>query len=44
LISDSRYFWHGSRLYLELDPAIVPAHVFRLRRHLRREQQFDYFM
>ena len=44
LISDSRFFWHGSRLYLELDPAIVPAHVFRLRRHVRREQQFDYFM
>jgi starch synthase (maltosyl-transferring) len=44
LINDSRFFWDGSRLYLELDPAIVPAHVFRLRRHVRREQQFDYFM
>jgi starch synthase (maltosyl-transferring) len=44
LINDSRFFWHGSRLYLELDPEIVPAHVFRLRRHVRREQQFDYFM
>lgn len=44
LISDSRFLWQGPQLYLELDPEIVPAHVFRLRRHVRREQQFDYFM
>jgi len=44
LISDSRFLWQGRRLYLELDPAIVPAHVFRLRRHVRSERQFDYFM
>lgn len=44
LVSDSRFLWQGPKLYLELDPAIVPAHVFRLRRHVRREQQFDYFM
>lgn len=44
LVSDSRFLWQGPRLYLELDPAVVPAHVFRLRRHVRREEQFDYFM
>ena len=44
LISDSRFLWQGPRLYLELDPAIVPAHVFRLRHRVRSERQFDYFM
>jgi starch synthase (maltosyl-transferring) len=32
LISDARYLWHGSRNYIELDPEIQPAHVFRIRR------------
>lgn len=32
LLSDARYLWHGRRNYVELDPEIQPAHVFRLRR------------
>ena len=32
LISDARYTWRGSRNYVELDPEIQPAHVFRVRR------------
>ena len=35
---------HGARNYVELDPHRVPAHVFRLRRRVHREQDFDYFM
>jgi len=27
-----------------LDPARLPAHVFVLRRHLRSEHDFDYFV
>jgi starch synthase (maltosyl-transferring) len=27
-----------------LDPQRMPAHVFRLRRHVRTEHDFDYFM
>ena len=38
------YLWNGPRNYLSLDPASVPAHVFRVRPNLRREQDFDYFM
>ena len=44
LLSNARYLWHGPRNYIELRPQQNPAHIFRLRRHLRREQDFDYFM
>jgi starch synthase (maltosyl-transferring) len=43
LLSDARYLWHGRRNYVELDPQVCPAHIFRIRRHERTEQQFDYF-
>jgi starch synthase (maltosyl-transferring) len=32
LLSDARYVWTGSRNYVELDPEIQPAHIFRVRR------------
>lgn len=32
LLSDARYTWHGRRNYIELDPEIQPAHIFRVRR------------
>ena len=44
LIGEGRYIWHGARNYLSLDPAVAPAHVFRLRRRVRSEHDFDYFM
>jgi len=44
LISDARYLWYGARNYVELDPQASPAHLFRLRRRVRREQDFDYFL
>lgn len=44
LLSDTRYLWQGARNYVELDPHAAPAHIFRLRRHLRTERDFDYFM
>jgi starch synthase (maltosyl-transferring) len=43
LLSGARYLWSGSRNYVELDPAAVPAHIFRLRRRVRSEKDFDYF-
>ena len=33
LLSDARYTWRGGRNYVELNPWIVPAHVFHLIRH-----------
>jgi len=44
LLSDARFLWHGSRNYLEINPRVSPAFVFRVRRRLRTERDFDYFM
>jgi starch synthase (maltosyl-transferring) len=44
LLSDARYLWHGRRNYLEINPQVVPAQVFRIRRKVRTEQDFDYFL
>lgn len=43
LITDARYVWDGSRNYVELNPHVVPAHIFRLRSRVRSEQDFDYY-
>ena len=44
LLSEARYLWYGSRNYVELNSQVVPAHIFRLRRRVRTERDFDYFM
>ncbi len=43
LLSDTRYLWNGEKNYVELDPEKTSAHIFRLRRHVRTEHDFDYF-
>jgi len=43
-LSDQRYQWRGARNYVALDPRRMPAHVFRIRRHVRSEHDFDYFL
>jgi starch synthase (maltosyl-transferring) len=44
LLTDRRYLWQGSRNYVKLDPAGVPAHVFEVRRRIRSEQSYDHFI
>ncbi|HWB58131.1 MAG TPA: alpha-1,4-glucan--maltose-1-phosphate maltosyltransferase [Chthoniobacteraceae bacterium] len=44
LLSDERFLWRGSRNFVKLDPHTRPAHIFRLRRWVSREQDFDYFL
>jgi starch synthase (maltosyl-transferring) len=44
LLGGARYLWHGSRNYVALDPAALPAHVFRIRRRARTERDFDYYL
>ncbi|MBX3671282.1 MAG: alpha-1,4-glucan--maltose-1-phosphate maltosyltransferase, partial [Rhodocyclaceae bacterium] len=44
LLSGARYLWHGARNFVSLDPKLSPAHIFRLRRRVRTERDFDYFM
>ena len=43
LLGDGRYLWQGARNYVALDPRVVSAHIFCIRRYLRTEQAFDYF-
>jgi starch synthase (maltosyl-transferring) len=43
LLSGARYFGRGPSLHVALDPGVVPAHVFRVRRHVRSEQDFEYY-
>lgn len=44
LLSDQRFLWQGMRNFIMLDPRSAPAHIFRLRRHVHSEQDFDYFL
>jgi starch synthase (maltosyl-transferring) len=38
LLTDARYIWRGERNYVELNPAVQPAHIFRIRRWLTGEK------
>jgi starch synthase (maltosyl-transferring) len=44
LLGDGCYLWQGARNYVELTPGTLPAHIFRLRRWVRTEQDFDYYL
>lgn len=44
LLSEARYLWHGERNYVELDPSVCPASIFRLRRRIKSERDFDYYL
>jgi starch synthase (maltosyl-transferring) len=43
-ISGAHFLWHGDRNFVSLDPQRSPVHVMQLRRHLKREHDFDYFL
>jgi starch synthase (maltosyl-transferring) len=44
LLGGGGFLWEGPRNFVKLDPHGVVAHVFLVRRHVRTEQEFDYFM
>jgi len=44
LLSEARYQWYSPRNFIELNPQVVPAHIFRVRKKIRTEHDFDYFM
>jgi starch synthase (maltosyl-transferring) len=43
-LTDMRFLWHGRKNYVQLSPHIMPAHIFRVRRYLRSERDFDYYL
>jgi starch synthase (maltosyl-transferring) len=44
LLADARYQWRGARNYVELNPHVMPASIFRIRRRIRTEHDFEYFL
>ena len=44
LLSGARFTWHSGRNYVQLNPQVVPAHIFRIRRRVRTERDFEYFL
>ena len=44
VLSDSRHHWSSSHVYVELDPALFPASIFVVRRKVRSERDFEYFL
>jgi starch synthase (maltosyl-transferring) len=44
LLTDTHGIWHQQQNRVDLDQRQLPARIYRLRRRLRREQDFDYFM
>jgi starch synthase (maltosyl-transferring) len=44
LLSDDKLIWQGETNYVELNPRVLPANIFRIRKRLRRETDFDYFL
>jgi starch synthase (maltosyl-transferring) len=44
LLSGARYMWNGTRNYVEINPHAAPAQIFRFRRRVRSEHDFEYFL
>jgi starch synthase (maltosyl-transferring) len=44
LLGEGRFLWQGGRNYVELAPGSLPAHILRVRRWTRTEQDFDYYL
>ncbi len=44
LIGGAYFLWSGEHNYVELNPGVMPVHIFKVRRKIRSEKDFDYFM
>jgi starch synthase (maltosyl-transferring) len=44
LLSGGRYIWQAPRDYVELVPVSLPGHILRVRRWLKTERDFDYYL
>ncbi len=44
LLSEARFLWQGSRNFVELTPESLPAHILRVRKRIRSEKDFDYYL
>jgi starch synthase (maltosyl-transferring) len=44
LLTGAHYVWSGPRNYVELRPESLPGHILQIRRRLRVENDFEYFL
>jgi starch synthase (maltosyl-transferring) len=44
LLSDGRFLWQGARNYVECNPQETPVHILTVRRKVRTEKDFDYYL
>ena len=44
LIDGGKYIWQGDWNYTELDPRVSPAHILRVQKRMKRENDFDYYL
>ena len=44
LLTNAYYLWQGPRNYIEVNPHTAPAHIFRIRRRVHTERDFDYYL
>ena len=44
LLGDDKFIWQGERNYVSIDPGRTPAHLLRVRKRMKRETDFDYFL
>jgi len=44
LLGEGYFLWQGARNYVELVPESLPAHILGLRRWVRTERDFDYYL
>src|SRR3712207_9392004 len=44
LLGDGYSLWHGPRNFVQLNPHVVPAHIFRIRHRIRTERDFEYYL
>jgi len=44
LISGAHFLWSDEYNFVEVNPGVMPVHIFKVRRKLRSERDFDYFM
>jgi starch synthase (maltosyl-transferring) len=44
LLGGGRFLWHGARNYIECNPKETPVHILAIRRKVRTERDFDYYL
>jgi starch synthase (maltosyl-transferring) len=44
LLSGGRFLWQGARNYVECNPQETPVHILTIRRKVRTEKDFDYYL